>query len=259
VVVFRDATARHELARMKDQFISTMTHELRTPLTAINGSLGLLAGGMFGQLAPKGQHMLEVALKNAQRLMRLINEILDYERLRAGHVTLELKPTQVQMLAQTTVDSLVSLAEQKGIRLAVDAPEEIVLLDPDRIQQVLTNLIGNALKFSPADSTVTVKVEREGAEVAFAVIDQGRGIPPEKVGRIFERFEQVAVSDAKEKGGTGLGLAISQAIVTQHRGRIWVESVVDQGSAFRFVLPAEQPALPEPASEPVPVRDAGPA
>lgn len=237
VVTFRDVTERREVDRLKDEFVSVVSHELRTPLTSIRGSLGLLAAGKLGEVPEKGRRMLEIAVQNTDRLIRLINDILDIERIESGRVTMEIKPVDAAELAHQAVDVMAAMAEKSDVRLYAWADRQPMEADPDRILQVLTNLLSNAIKFSPAGAEVSVTVVRDGPEVVFRVRDQGRGIPQDRLESIFERFQQVDSSDARDKGGTGLGLAICRSIVQQHGGRIWVESEVGEGSTFTFTLP----------------------
>lgn len=239
VVVFRDITEQLEVQRLKDEFVSVMSHELRTPLTAIRAPLGLLAGGFLGTLNEKGERMLQVALANTDRLIRLVNDVLDYERLQAGRAPLEIGPVDVADLLRQAELTVQPLLEHAGITLVRLADEGTIQADSSRILQVLTNLIGNAIKFSPPGSAIGLHVTLDGREATFEVADQGRGIPEEQRRRIFEKFHQVDASDAREKGGTGLGLAISRSIVEHHGGRIWVESRVGQGSSFFFTVPVK--------------------
>ncbi|HEU4884164.1 MAG TPA: response regulator [Longimicrobium sp.] len=244
VVTFRDVTERREVDRLKDEFVSIVSHELRTPLTSIRGSLGLLAAGKLGEVPEKGRRMLEIAVQNTDRLVRLINDILDIERIESGRVTMELHSTDAADLAHQAVDVMAAMAEKAGVHLYAWADRQPMEADADRILQVLTNLLSNAIKFSPPGAEVTVNVAREGSEVVFRVRDQGRGIPADRLESIFERFQQVDSSDAREKGGTGLGLAICRSIVQQHGGRIWVESVPGEGSTFTFTLPGAMEPRP---------------
>ncbi len=245
VVTFRDVTERREVERMKDEFVSVVSHELRTPLTSIRGSLGLLAAGKLGEVPEKGRRMLEIAVQNTDRLVRLINDILDIERIESGTVTMELKPVDASELVHQSVEVMAAMAEKAGVRLYSWADQQPLEADPDRILQVLTNLLSNAIKFSPPESEVSLTTEVGEGEVVFRVRDAGRGIPPDRLESIFERFSQVDSSDAREKGGTGLGLAICRSIVQQHGGRIWVESTVGEGSTFTFTLPTSfAPAAP---------------
>jgi PAS domain S-box-containing protein len=245
VVTFRDVTERREVERMKDEFVSVVSHELRTPLTSIRGSLGLLAAGKLGEVPEKGRRMLEIAVQNTDRLVRLINDILDIERIESGRVTMELRPVDASELAHQSVEVMAAMAEKAGVRLYAWADRQPLEADPDRVLQVLTNLLSNAIKFSPPGGEVTLTTERGAGEAVFHVRDQGRGIPADRLESIFERFSQVDSSDARDKGGTGLGLAICRSIVQQHGGRIWVESEPGVGSTFTFTLPTPYTA-PEP-------------
>ena len=252
VVTFRDVTERREVDRMKDEFISVVSHELRTPLTAIRGSLGLLAAGKAGEVPARGQRMLEIAVQNTDRLIRLINDILDIERIESGKVALEPRPVSAAELVQNAAEVMLPMAERAGVGLYVWAEPVPLVADPDRLLQVLTNLISNAVKFSNPGGTVELTVEPDGGEALFRVIDHGRGIPADRLESIFERFQQVDSSDSRQKGGTGLGLAICRTIVGQHGGQIWAESVLGEGStlAFTLPLPAHEPAALGPAPRP---------
>jgi len=241
VVVFRDVTARHKVERMKNEFVSVVSHELRTPLTSIRGSLGLLAGGAAGALTEQGQRMVRVALDSSERLTRLVNDMLDIERIESGTVPVLLGDCDPQALIVEAVDGLGSLLGNHYIDIRVSSNERRVRADADRIVQTLTNLLGNAVKFSPHRTTIQICAVRRGSEVEFTVTDQGRGIPADKIGRIFERFEQVDSSDSREMGGSGLGLAISRTIVRRHGGELSVTSQPGIGSTFRFSLPIADP------------------
>ncbi|MGA2166189.1 MAG: HAMP domain-containing sensor histidine kinase [Solirubrobacteraceae bacterium] len=223
--------------RVKDEFLSIVGHELRTPLTSIRGSLGLLAGGLLGELPPEAISMVGLAVDNTDRLVRLVNDILDIERMDAGHLPLERAPIGVGELVRQSAQALQGSAEDAGVHLRTEIEELTVCADADRIVQTLVNLLGNAIKFSPRDSTVTVAVG-PGEECArFSVTDRGRGIPADQLDSIFERFNQVDASDAREKGGSGLGLAIARGIVESHGGHLWAESTPGEGSSFCFTLP----------------------
>jgi PAS domain S-box-containing protein len=237
VITFRDVTERREVDRMKDEFISVVSHELRTPLTAIRGSLGLLAAGKAGDIPQRGQRMLEIAVQNTDRLIRLINDILDIERIEAGKVAMEPGPVNGAEVAHGAAEVMLQMAERAGVELYVWAEPLQLVADADRLLQVLTNLISNAIKFSPPGTAVEVTVEPVDGQALFRVSDHGRGIPPDRLESIFERFQQVDSSDSRQKGGTGLGLAICRSIVGQHGGRIWAESVPGEGSTFSFTLP----------------------
>jgi len=241
VVVFRDVTRRREVDRMKNEFVSLVSHELKTPLTAIRGSLGLLAGGALGELAPPATRMVEIALESSERLTRLINEILDMERIESGSMPMQIRSHDVVSLMAAAHDQVRVLAGGAGIDVDVDVASGRVVADADRVVQTLINLVGNAIKFSPPGSTVTLSAVPDGNVILFSVRDQGRGVPENRLEVIFERFEQVDSSDAREKGGTGLGLSISRSIVERLGGRIWAENNAEGGSTFSFTLPEAPP------------------
>jgi PAS domain S-box-containing protein len=238
-----DISERRAIDRMKDEFISTVSHELRTPLTSIRGALGLLSSGRLGTLPEKGQRLLDIASSNTDRLVRLINDILDIERIESGQVTLTKSSCDAGVLARTAADVVRALADRENIRITIDAAHVPLVADGDRMIQTLTNLLGNAVKFSPAGSLIRLTVRSEGSNVLFSVTDQGRGIPAEKLGTIFERFQQVDASDSRDKGGSGLGLTICRSIVRQHGGEIHVESEPGRGSTFTVTVPAGLPLL----------------
>jgi len=264
VLVLRDVSARRAVEKLKNEFISVVSHELRTPLTSIRGSLALLDGGACGVLEPSGSRMVTLALQASERLTRLIDDLLDIERLESGALTMEYQECDAARLVDAALREMRGLAQQHDVELVRSETAGRVLADPDRIVQTLTNLISNAVKFSPAGSRVTLGAAPVGARggadvraplVEFSVADEGRGIPPENLEAVFERFEQVDSSDSRQRGGTGLGLAICRNIVERHGGRIWATSEVDRGSDFRFVLPAVAADPPVPAGAP-PVRRA---
>jgi PAS domain S-box-containing protein len=237
VFTFRDVTERQAIDRMKSEFVSTVSHELRTPLTSIRGALGLLSSGLLGTVADKGQRMLEIAVSNTDRLVRLINDILDLERMGSGKTEVSRGHVDARAVMVQALEGVMSMADQAGVKLAIEPASGDLLGDADRIVQTLTNLLGNAVKFSPAGTTVTVSGAANGVEFVFSVSDQGRGIPEEKRSEIFERFRQVDASDSRDKGGSGLGLAICQSIVEAHGGRIWAEANQPAGSRFQFTIP----------------------
>ena len=245
VVVFRDVTQRREVDRMKNEFLSVVSHELRTPLTSIRGSLGLLAGGRLGQLPERAASLVDVAVQNSERLTRLINDLLDIERMESGVAPMQLSALDARGLLEAAADQIEGMATSLRVRVEIGRAEGRVLADEDRIIQTLMNLVGNALKFSEPGSCVQLDARRDGAEVLFRVIDEGRGIPADKLDTIFDRFEQVDSSDSRQKGGTGLGLTISRGIVERQGGRIWVESELGVGTRVHFTLPA----APGPSSD----------
>jgi PAS domain S-box-containing protein len=232
-----DVTDRHKVERLKNEFISVVSHELRTPLTAIHGSLGMLASGLLDTQPEKGKRLLRIAAESTERLSRLINDILDIERIESGNIGMVKTNCAVPELIAEAVNGVQSLADQAGITIAVSAMAVQLLADRDRLIQALTNLLSNAIKFSPPDSTIWLTASEQPNWILFQVRDRGRGIPADKLGRIFERFHQVDASDSRNNKGTGLGLAICHSIVQQHSGRIWVESRLNEGSTFSFTIP----------------------
>jgi PAS domain S-box-containing protein len=245
----QDLRHRLKVEQMKHEFISIVSHELRTPLTSIRGALGILGSGVFADRPQRAQQMLEIAISNSERLVRLVDDILSLERLESGKVALELEWCRTEELIEQAIESVAAIAEASGIELVWQAEAVRLRAAPDAIVQTLTNLLSNAIKFSAAGRRVWLRVGVEGAEagaeagrgregrVVFAVADEGRGIPADKVEMIFEQFQQVDGTDARKKGGTGLGLAICKSIVQQHGGQIWVESEVGHGSTFFVSLP----------------------
>ena len=234
-----DITELKRFDRMKSEFVSTVSHELRTPLTSIRGSLGVLAGGVAGPLPEKARSFIDIALNNCERLIRLINDILDIEKIESGKISFVLRPLELMDLIEQTVKANEGFAAQQEIRLRVVAalPGAKVHADGDRLAQVLTNLVSNACKFSPPGSTVDVAVTRDDGRLRVAVADHGPGIPEEFLERIFQRFSQADASDARQKGGTGLGLSISKAIVERLGGEIGFTTEPGKGATFYFFLP----------------------
>jgi signal transduction histidine kinase len=229
--------ALRESERVKDEFLSVVGHELRTPLTSIRGSLGLLEGGVLGELPQDAANMVAVATVNTDRLVRMINDILDIERMAAGRLSLEPDAVDAAGLVSQSIQVVQATADAAGVTLRSDVPPLTVFADSDRIVQALVNLLGNAVKFSTRGGVVTVTASSDDEGALFSVTDTGRGIPADRLEGIFERFRQVDASDAREKGGTGLGLPIARGIVDQHGGRMWVESREGRGSTFHFTLP----------------------
>jgi PAS domain S-box-containing protein len=236
VIAIRDLTESYEVGRLKDEFVATVSHELRTPLTSIRGALALLQPDQLTRHPEKAARLLQVANTNIERLVRLINDLLDLQRMEAGQITLNLKECVTTEIVRQVVLEMSALAETANIRLETRVQPVVVDCDPDRILQTLTNLINNAIKFSENGTAIVIECEAREGEVVFRVIDEGRGIPPEKLDSVFERFLQLDASDARKIGGTGLGLSICRTIVMQHKGRIWAENN-GRGSTFSFTLP----------------------
>jgi PAS domain S-box-containing protein len=238
VVAFTDTTERRALDRMKDEFISTVSHELRTPLTSLRAALGLITGGSLNQRPEKLQQMLDIATGNTDRLVRLVNDILELERIGSGKAELHYTMCSADDLFRRAAGLQQTGASRAQLRITFNSQGVNVWADPDRVLQTLTNLISNAIKFSPPNTEIHLRARRIDAnEAELQVRDQGRGIPEDKLESIFERFHQVDASDSRTMGGTGLGLAICRSIVAQHGGRIWATSTLGKGSTFHFTLP----------------------
>ncbi|HEY8605990.1 MAG TPA: PAS domain S-box protein [Noviherbaspirillum sp.] len=234
-----DISERKRAEDVKNEFISTVSHELRTPLTSIRGSLGLLSGGVAGDVPERARNLLAIANNNCERLVRLINDILDIEKIESGNMRFELVPQRLLPLVEQAVAATQGYAAQYEVRVALraDAPEAYVAADADRIVQVVVNLLSNAIKFSPQGGSVEVVMQQRPGVARVAVRDRGQGVGREFRTRIFQKFAQADSSDTRQKGGTGLGLSISRAIVERHHGRIDFADPPDGGSEFYFELP----------------------
>lgn len=227
-----------ERKRLENEFISLVSHELRTPLTSIMGALDILSSGQLGTLNAQGQKILTIAITNTERLIRLVNDILDLERMKSGKIAIQKVQCQAADLLTQATEAMQAMADQANVKLTVTAAPVEFEADPDRLLQLLTNLLSNAIKFSRSGHTVSLHAEPTEPDLLLITVqDHGRGIPADKLQTIFERFQQVDVSDSRQKGGTGLGLAICRHIVEQHGGKIWVESSLGQGSTFYILLP----------------------
>ncbi|MGB3300163.1 MAG: ATP-binding protein [Phormidesmis sp.] len=274
-----DISDRKAIERMKDEFIAVVSHELRTPLTSIHTSLKLLATGLLGNLLEEGQEMLTVADENTDRLVRLVNNVLDLQRIESGEVTIDACDCDSAELIAQAAETMQAMAQQHNIDIKTQTDPLSIWADPDYMMQTLTNLIGNAIKFSTPGKTVYLSVKSTAKSTAkstvkstakstvkstvksapelpsespkdlskmalFCVQDEGQGIPADKLNSIFERFQQVDSSDSRKKGGTGLGLTICRKIVEQHGGEIWAESKMGQGSCFYFTVPLSSNVSP---------------
>ena len=236
-VLASDTSDRKTNELMKDEFISMMSHALRTPLTSIHSALKILTTGRLGNLSTEGKQMLAIADENTERLVHLINNVLDLQRIEASAVTMEKQACNARALMVEATEAMKPMARQHGVSLIAEFIDLQLWADFDYIVQALTNLLSNAIKFSPSGATVSLRVERQASEALFRVCDRGQGIPSDKLEIIFERFQQVDSSDSRKKGGSGLGLAICRKIIEQHNGKIWAESRLGQGSTFCFTLP----------------------
>ncbi|MBK8259568.1 MAG: PAS domain S-box protein [Polyangiaceae bacterium] len=242
--ILHDLSERYEVERLKAEFVSVVSHELRTPLTALRGSIGLLAGGVMGTFNTDVTEMLEIADRNIRRLITLVNDILELERMQQTKLTLVIRPVRALSIVERSLEVVRSFADQERIVIDVRCTDDLVQGDDDRLVQVLVNLLSNAVKFSPAGSRVEVSNEVEANTIVFRVKDRGRGIPASHRRTIFERFAQVHTDDSREKGGSGLGLTISKTIVERHDGTIGVDSEEGRGSTFWFRVPRAFLPLP---------------
>jgi len=240
-LVVRDITERQKVDRMKREFISLVSHELRTPLTSIRGSLGLLTTDRLGVIPPKARAMVQIAYSNSERLVRLINDLLDLEKMDRGMMQFTLKSQRLLPLLEHAIEANIGFAEQYHVKIVLQqgAPDVLVRVDPDRLMQVVTNLLSNAVKFSSANDQVTVEVTRRQKTVRVSVTDRGRGIPVEFRASIFQKFAQADSSDSRMKSGSGLGLSIAKAIVEKMGGTISYVSSPGSGSTFFFDLPEQ--------------------
>jgi signal transduction histidine kinase/CheY-like chemotaxis protein len=259
-------TQRSELDTLKDEFISTVSHELRTPLTSIRGALGLLSSGIIGDVDAKALNLLRIAVTNTDRLIRLINDILDLERMQSGRAPLQIRRCSLRDLAQQAIETMTAMADASTVHLALEpstvaqaaSPEALFFDgDSDRILQVLTNLLSNAIKFSPPTSTVRIHTEANSDSILLKIMDEGRGIPSDQLDSIFDRFQQVEPADARQKGGTGLGLAICRSIVQQHSGSIWAQRNLGPGTTLYVMLPRTSRATDMAVSAALPPRGEG--
>lgn len=240
LAVCRDISERREIEQIKGEFVATVSHELRTPLTSIAGSLGLITGGAVGAIPPKALRLIQIAQSNSARLVRLINDILDIEKIEAGRMTFDIKPLALDHILSRAAHDNAGFAAEYGVEVAIEPPPEDarVLADEDRLLQVITNLLSNAVKFSPPGGTVRLRVTPLDRRFRISVEDEGEGIPEAFRDRIFGKFAQADNSDTRTKGGTGLGLSIVREIVTRLGGSVSFDSQPGRGASFHVDLPA---------------------
>ncbi len=245
VAIVRDITERKKIDLMKNEFVSTVSHELRTPLTSIRGSLGLLAGGVAGELSARAKPLIDIAYKNSERLVHLINDILDIEKIESGQMTFNIHPQALMPFIELALEANHAYGEQYGVKfgLVTALPGVKVSMDGDRLMQVMSNLLSNAAKFSPPNGRVDINVERRGAMIRVSVTDQGSGIPSAFRDKIFQKFSQADTSDTRQKGGTGLGLSISKAIIERMGGQLAFDAQRETGAMFYFDMPEWRESL----------------
>jgi signal transduction histidine kinase len=254
-ILLIDVTQEREVEKMKSDFVNVVSHELRTPLTCIKEAVSVMKDGLIGPVTPKQEQSLEVAYRNVDRLTRLINDLLDLSRIEAGVINMKRSAENLYDVASLVLKTFHAQASQAGVALVCDVPEEMprVYIDSDRITQVMTNLVGNAIKFSNKGDAITISassfsmvnhdVKKQMRKSLFdgfveiSVDDTGPGIAGEDLDRLFRKFSQLETGIAQKIKGTGLGLVISKEIVEKHGGKIWVESEMGKGSSFKFLLP----------------------
>ena len=253
LAVVRDVTERKQVERMKTEFVSTVSHELRTPLTSIAGSLGLLSGGAAGALPERAARLVDIAYNNCQRLVRLINDILDIEKIESGQMRFDNRPVDLVAATESCVQANGGFAETHRVTIAFapSAGDATVIADPDRLAQIVTNLLSNAIKFSPVGGVVDVMIRPLDRRYRLSIADRGPGIPPEFRDRIFAKFAQADSSDTRSKGGTGLGLSIVRELAVRMGGSVTFEDRDGGGTVFSVDLPAgettiEADAMPQP-------------
>jgi PAS domain S-box-containing protein len=244
LAVVMDKTAQKELEQMKRDFMAMISHDLRSPLSSLQVTLELVSDGTFGSISENGKTAVTKAERSVKTLVTMVNDLLEVEKLERGGVTLELKPASFSVVAQEAIDMVNNQARKREINIVCQCRDLTAQMDADLIRRVFVNLLGNAIKFSPNNASIQVTAQRvfpsgpDDPMIRVTVRDQGPGIPADKLGLVFEKFQQVGRKDAGEKAGTGLGLAICRTIVEAHRGEIGVDSKVGEGSSFWFELPA---------------------
>jgi len=238
VSVLTDVTKQRELEEMKSRFLSTVSHELRTPLVTIQKAIELIHR-QTGRLTPDQEKFIDIAERNLQSLSRLINDLLDMQKIEAGKLEMIYTPARIQEVIRTVVENLSHWGQSKGVKIENRAPAELpeVEIDAQRIGQVLINLIGNAVKFTPSGGSITASAKQKQGLIEVSVADTGVGISKEDLGKVFQRFQQVGERTSSDIAGTGLGLSIAKEIVQLHGGTIWVESELNKGTTFLFTLP----------------------
>ncbi len=237
-VVFRNQVAVQKVSRAKDELVATVSHELRTPLTSIKGALGLIRSGAAGELTDKIRDLLDIAYRNADRLVLIVNDILDLEKLAAGQMDYNMERQDLVQTVTEAINANEAFAERFGVtvRLTADDGPAWAIYDADRMHQVMSNLISNACKFSAAGAQIDVTVKTQGDKFRISVVDKGVGIPSSALERIFDRFTQVGKANRSRKGGTGLGLSIVKGIVESHGGKVNLSSIEGQGTTVIVTL-----------------------
>jgi signal transduction histidine kinase len=237
--VFRDITKRAESERLTKELVSTVSHELRSPLTAIKGAMGLIISGAAGEVSSKARDMILIAQRNADRLVLIINDILDLDKFASGQTVFDNAPTDLLTIVESAVEAIAGFKGRFDVQVKVDIQDSGLtsFVDPNRLVQVFVNLLSNAIKFSPSGGVVTVRLAQNGTNNRISVIDEGEGIPEADQEALFGRFVQIGTKNRAETGGTGLGLSIVKAILDNQNGSISFESTLGQGTTFFVDLP----------------------
>jgi PAS domain S-box-containing protein len=246
--IVSDITERLRTDRVKDEFVTTVSHELRTPLTSIAGALGLLVGNAGGTLPAPALRLLTIARANSQRLIRLVNGILDMEKIESGKIAFVQKQVEIRALIGQAIEANRGFADEYGVSIRLDATSVAAVMraDPDWLTQIVTNLLSNAVKFSPQGGEVLVAIEKAGTALRVSVSDHGSGIPEEFKPRVFEKFAQADNSHERQRGGTGLGLSIVKQIVARLGGRVEFDDVPGGGTVFHVDLPCFENLIDDP-------------
>lgn len=239
IVLFHDVTQRREVERTKQELVSTVSHELRSPMTAIKGAMGLLLAGTAGEIPERARDMIRIAQRNADRLILIVNDILDLDKIADGAMVFDNSEVRIANVIEAAVEGIVGFSQRFGVHVAVeiDTPDAVSFVDPNRLVQVLVNLLSNAIKFSPYGGTVTVGLTQQDGFNRLSVADNGEGIPTEQHELLFKRFAQIGATNRAATGGTGLGLSIVQAILDKQDGKISFESKVGHGTTFHVDIP----------------------
>ncbi len=242
LIQLTDVTRFHEMEKIKTDFVSIVSHEFRTPLTTIIVGVEMLKEGMLGDLTPRGKEVLEAIGADCERLNRLLDNLMELSRIESGTIYVDVEPIDVTDLVQEAVRPLRIQAEKQGVELIADLPPKLPPVEADfnKSVWVLTNLIGNAMRYTEPGGTITVRVRQRGKRLFFSVQDTGSGIPKEHQDKIFRKYVQVSGPGRKGAGGVGLGLAIAKDIVMAHGGEIWVDSEIGEGTTFTFTFPIYQ-------------------
>ena len=242
LVSVQDITERHELEKMKQQFYAMITHDLRTPLMAVQGSLNLLSEGLAGDLTERAERLVASAERSIDRLVELINNLLDFEKLQSGKFELVCKPVRLGSVVTRSIEEVASLAKARALTIQAPDPDIEINADEPRLVQVLVNLLSNAIKFSPAQGMIIIEADVCNESLTVSVSDEGPGVPAEQSEMLFQRFRQLQHGTRPKEKGTGLGLAICKMIVEQHGGEIGCKSIAGKGSTFWFKLPLQSHA-----------------